>query len=293
MPGILDGGTFPGTEAPDLAPATETADSKQEESAVLVMTDIHYGRKTSSYNPSVCLERLDRVGAHLARVRQLLAEYYITELVIALIGDVNDGTDIYATQPHHQAITNVEHQARELSTYLAHWLEKQSQVWPSIRVEAVPGNHGRAGRFAHEAANWDIVAYRYLEYQARALNIPVNIGEGDDLFLRKVLIRGHNYLFYHGHDIRTFSNIPWYGMMLRLSRWLSTSLAPFDVVCMGHFHTLGYWLINRIHLFESGTMITDDEWALRTFGWESASRWWLFGVSNSRPVTWQFTIDLT
>ena len=150
MPGILDGGTFPGTEAPDLAPATETADSKQEESAVLVMTDIHYGRKTSSYNPSVCLERLDRVGAHLARVRQLLAEYNITELVIALIGDVNDGTDIYATQPHHQAITNVEHQARELSTYLAHWLEKQSQVWPSIRVEAVPGNHGRAGRFAHD-----------------------------------------------------------------------------------------------------------------------------------------------
>jgi predicted phosphodiesterase len=262
------------------------------ETAILVMTDLHYGRKTTSFNPEVCKERLKRLGATMERLREVLSGYDFDRLVVFLLGDVNDGTDIYATQPHHQAITNVEQQANELSGLLSEWLLGQIRIWGAVSVEAVPGNHGRSGRATHEAASWDVVTYRYLSLRLKnRVAVGMNTSSHDP-FIRKVKIRNHYYVLYHGHDIRTFANIPFYGMMLRTSRWLSTQIAPFDVICMGHFHTLGTWKINRVRLILSGTMISDDDWALRSLGWESACEWWLFGCSNSRPITWQFPVDL-
>jgi len=43
--------------------------------------------------------------------------------------------------------------------------------------------------------------------------------------------------------------------------------------------------INQAQLMLAGTMVTDDAWALRILGYESACAWWLFGASNSRPIT--------
>jgi hypothetical protein len=266
---------------------------RQRESAVLVFTDPHYGKKTTTFNTGVFNRRLDKVGASMGRIRELLKGYDFDELVVMALGDVNDGSEIYPTQPHHQEVSNVNKQAMRLSERLAPWLVEQKKVWGHVRVECVPGNHGRAGKWAHEAANWDMVTYEYLRLRLAGQGIAVNVNaEADNIFIRKVGIRGHQYVLYHGHDIRTFSNIPWYGMMLRISRWLSTKIAPFDVALMGHFHSFGTWKINQKQLFLSGTMVTDDDWALQTLGWESAAKWWLFGVSNKYPVTWQFGIDL-
>ena len=261
---------------------------KQAETAVLTMSDIHYGKHTKTFNPDVCKRRLDRIGVKLGRIRELLGEYEINQLVVMLLGDANDGNDIFATQAHEQAITNVEQQAWELSDYLAGWLKNQKEIWPSIRVECVPGNHGRSKGSA-EAANWDFVMYRYLKMKAKQY---ARVGYGEGEWLRKVAIRGHQYVLFHGHDVRSFSGIPFYGLLLRMTRWMSTKLAPFDLALVGHFHTSGTWRINNMRLVLSGTMVSDDDWAMRILGWESATEWSLFGVSNKRPITWQFPIEL-
>jgi predicted phosphodiesterase len=263
---------------------------KRTETAILTASDLHFGKKTSSYNPDVFQSRLKLVGERMESIRGHLCDYKFDKLVVLLLGDVNDGSEIYATQSHHQAITNVEEQASQLSDILDTWLRKLLPTWGSIEVEAIPGNHGRSGRAAHEAANWDIVTYRYLQ-KSLAHVIPVRFG-GINSFIRKITLRKHKYLLYHGHDIRSFASIPWYGMNLRLSRWMMSHLAPFDVAVMGHFHTFGHWRINKLDLLCSGTMITDDEWALQCLGWESASKWWFFGASDERPITWQFGLDL-
>lgn len=263
---------------------------QQEETAVLVMSDLHFGKQTSSFNPDVFRQRMDALNGRLAHIRGLLSDYAFDKLVVICLGDCNDGTDIYATQPHYQAITDVEAQATQLATYMAEWLRTARTTWGSVEVQAVPGNHGRSGKFAHEAANWDRVAYRYLSLMCP--DIPVIFEGKGDPFLRKIDIRGHNYLLYHGHDVRTFSSIPWYGMMLRLARWSMSELAPIDVFCMGHFHSYGDWQINQSRILATGTMVSDDEWAFRTLGWESANKWHLFGVSNKYPITWQFGLNL-
>jgi DNA polymerase II small subunit/DNA polymerase delta subunit B len=266
--------------------------ARHKESAVLTMSDLHYGKKTSSFNLESFEERLEVFGDRLVAMRESMAGYDFDELVVCLLGDVNDGTGIYATQPHHQAESNVEEQAEQLSELLAPWFRKQKKVWKDIRLETIPGNHGLVSRFCHEAANWDIVTYKYLKAKLERDGIQVGINRTGNKFLRKVQVRKHHYLLYHGHDIHSFANIPWYGMMNRISRWVTTKLAPIDVVMMGHFHTHGCWSMNRLQLLCSGTMITDDDWALQTLGWESANKWWLFGVSDKRPITWSFGMDI-
>lgn len=267
--------------------------TKHVESAILAMTDLHYGKRTGTFGVDGFGDRLGAIGDRLAAIRRALAGYTFDELHVFMLGDVNDGTGIYATQPHHQAETNVEEQAEQLSELLVPYFQRLKRDWGRVRIETVPGNHGRAGREAHEAANWDIVAYKYLRNKLTADKIPVGIGDrGRNKFLRTITVRSHKYLLYHGHDIKSFGNIPWYGMTLRVARWNTTRLAPFDVVLMGHFHTFGTWQLNNIQLMLNGTMITGDEWALQTLGWESANKWWLFGVSDKRPVTWTFAVDV-
>lgn len=265
----------------------------QTETAVLAISDLHYGKKTTTFDTDIFKERMDALANRLGAIRKHLKGYEFDKLIIACLGDANDGTDIYAGQPHYQAVTDVEQQASELAEYLSGWTLKLRDIWGPVEWECVPGNHGRAGKWAAEAANWDTVAYRYMGFRLEKDNIPVNLGEkGQDPFLRKIFVRGHPILLYHGHDIRTFSNIPWYGMMLRISRWMSTQLAPISVALMGHFHTYGVWDINRVQVRCVGTAVTDDQWALRTFGWESAPKWHLFGVSDKLPGTWQYDVKL-
>jgi len=269
--------------------------TKQRETAVLAMSDLHFGKATATYNPDVFRKRLARLGERLGRIHDLLSDYEFDELVIACLGDANDGTDIYATQPHHQAISNVEEQAIELARLLDKFGVSQADVWGKVRWECVPGNHGRSGARAAEAANWDIVAYRYLAMLNRDDRVQVHVPEQrhGDVFLRLMRIYNHGYLLYHGHDIRSYATIPWYGMSRRLMMWsISKKVAGWQVGLMGHFHTSGMWRINRLQMLLTGTMVTDDEWALRTLGWESSNSWWLFGASRKRPITWTFELDL-
>lgn len=262
----------------------------QRETAVVVITDVHYGKKTASFNPESCAQRLAAFGDSVLRIRELLSSYAFDELVVCLLGDINDGTGIYATQPHHQAITNVEEQAEEISDLLAEWCKGQQKVWKKLRLECVPGNHGRAGKFAHEAASWDVVAYKYLRNKLPK-GCELHLGK-KSAFLRVVNIRRHRYLLYHGHEIKTFGNIPWYGMLLRTARWNLSHLSPFAAVLFGHWHTFGLWQFNSVTALASGTLVTDDEWALQSLGWESANRWWMFGVSDKRPITWSFGLEV-
>lgn len=255
------------------------------------MSDIHFGKSTASYNPDVCIQRLDKCGKALERIHSLLGDYDLQELVIAILGDANDGTGIYPTQACHQSIQNPEQQADLLANILARFSEWQQSIWGNVRIEAVPGNHGRGGRFLHEAANWDIVCYRYLADRLRG-KVKVGFNDSTNPFIRRIELRGHHYLMYHGHGIRMYQTIPWYGVTQRTLKWLNSSLAPFEAVLLGHFHTCGMFPINRTMAVLSGTPISDDEWALQELGMESAPRWWLLGVSDHRANTWGFRIEL-
>jgi len=202
-------------------------------------------------------------------------------LIIAFGGDMNDGTGIYATQPHEQAITDVRQQAKENCAFLVEWLREVGKKCKGLEVQAVPGNHGRSGKFAAEAANWDMVLYDYLEMQSY---YPVLYNKQGDIFIRKFQAGPRTVLLYHGHDIITYQNIPWYGIQRRIMSWHDTALQPFDIVLLGHFHQAGMWPINRTLVVLSGTLVTGDSWGLRRVGSEAANQFSLLTIDDQGMV---------
>ena len=74
-------------------------DKKEEEEAVLVLSDVYVGKVTKSYNPKIFKERLDKVKNGMLRIVELLRNgYSLNTLNIILGGDIVDGEGIYPTQ---------------------------------------------------------------------------------------------------------------------------------------------------------------------------------------------------
>lgn len=269
--------------------------AKQTESAFLTLADAHYGKSTATFNPDICDRRFRVATERLARLRGLLSgSYEFDQLYIGMLGDINDGTDIYRTQSHHQAISNVERQAREVSWLLRRFLVEQADIWGKVTVYCVVGNHGRS-RNAHEAASWDLVAYRYTSLIVQDdPRITFHVPNDYQLFLQVVNVRGHGILMHHGHYIKSYQGTPYYGIERRALQWAALPSVPdWRVMTMGHYHTCGAIDINpRQTVLLAGTMVTDDEWALGELGKESSNKWWLFGVANSRPLTWMLPVEL-
>ncbi len=267
---------------------------KQLESCLLIASDIHFGKKTPTYDPEICKQRLNQVKDRMGKIRSMLSDYEFDNLHICFLGDINDGTDIYATQPHHQAVTNVEQQAWELAEFLAPWVKDLGDVWHShTEVLGVAGNHGRAGKSAAEAANFDIVAYKYMKLRLEHDHISVTIPDSLSPFILPFEIRGHKYLWAHGNQVQGWNGIPQYGIQRLVSNWFTSKrLGGFEVALMGHWHIATVWYLNKLTAILTGTPVTDDDYVLEKFGREAVNLWWLVGVSDSRPIAWWFDLDL-
>lgn len=280
-----------------LAATKKTKTKKSQETAVLFMTDLHFGKETNSFTAEVLEARLHDFAEKVVGVKGLIGSGYdFDKLVVCLLGDVVDGTGIYPTQAHHQGESSVLEQMRRFEDILWSALTTMASGFPEVQVEAIPGNHGRVSKFAHEADNWDLVAYQGLRQRAKAnpaSGITVKYGGKEGLWIRNVKVRDHRFLLYHGHTIRSFANIPLYGIMNRVGRWATTrEYGGFDAFACGHFHTCSYHQLNRIEIFLNGTAVTGDDWALEGLGYQSSNSWWFCGSSDNHTTTFKFPLEV-
>lgn len=261
------------------------------------MTDVHYGKKTKTFEARKLEQRLEKFAAKIADVKGLLGSgYEFDELVICMLGDMVDGTGIYPSQAHHQEDSSVLEQIRWFEEVLWRTVSTMGSAFPKVRVECIPGNHGRVSKFADESDNWDLVAYQGLQARARANpddNIDVRYGGKQGLWMRQVPVRKHKFLLNHGHTVRSFQNIPWYGLFTRIGRWSTTKeYGGFDAFACGHYHTCGYHRLNEIQIFMNGTAVTSDAWATEGLGFESSNQWWFLGSSDKHTTTFQFPMNI-
>jgi len=264
------------------------------EAMVACIADCHIGKLTKSFNVEVAGKRIRSWTKKIIKLAHLLGDgYRFNEIVLAFLGDVNDGTEIYKTQPHHQALTNVLEQAVVCAGFFNDAIDEFLDEFGKVTLVGVGGNHGRAGKLSHEACNWDLACYRLIEEHYRSnKHVHPNFHYEMD-FMQRVHVRGHPIILYHGHYIRMYQRIPWYGIITRVLRWAHSIKDGFELITMGHFHTCGFWWLDGLPILLNGTLITDDEWALVTLGMTPVPRWWLFGVSDKRIPTFQYDLLLT
>ncbi len=263
---------------------------KEEEEAVLVLSDVHVGKITNTYNPEVFKERLNKVNTGMLRIVELLRNgYKIDTLNIILAGDIVDGEGIYPTQAmsiNQGALKQVfQLGVPEFSNMFINLLK----YFKKIRVHCVRGNHGRCGRFSDETSNWDLALYEACKATTQNYkNIEWNISYNWE---NRFKIYDRTFLVVHGHQIKMALNVPHYGVTSKGMRWQG-SMGHFDYLIMGHFHAIQICEWNDWSYLMNGTFSTNDEFSEEVIGLMGSAKQLFFGVHPRKGITFHYKIKL-
>lgn len=263
-----------------------------KQTVLAVVGDFHYGKKTKTYNTEVAGKKLFEFGDKLETIKKDVGNS-VDKLVVALLGDMVDGTGIYPTQAFHQDQTDVTEQISDCNDLLVRLLSEQRKIWGKVDVVTVPGNHGRTSKFNNEASNYDRMLYAALRKDASKFGVKV---EAEDTkvgpWLKPFSVRNHKCLLYHGHSINMYSGVPWYGVKARVLGWNASGLSA-EMVFMGHYHGFGQWNVTEnCTVFLNGSSVSDDTWATENFGTGTVSKWHVIGISDDNPVEWSLGVKV-
>ncbi|MHA1286483.1 MAG: metallophosphoesterase [Candidatus Thorarchaeota archaeon] len=231
---------------------------------LLLISDIHVGRKTPSFNFQLLKRRWKEFTRRVSETSK-------EDLHIALLGDIIDGETVYPSQG-----TEIEMTVDEMIDQSICLLEDLFEKTDAKRVVCVYGNHGRSNFRGAERSNWDLVLYKRLRDR---------IGEKIEVSERwwhVTKIGRWRTLLFHGDNIRMYQQIPYYGVIQRAMRFITAGIKS-DIICMGHFHSSYYLQFNRIHIFGNGTALKDDDYALR-LGLSPSNEYWLIRLDEKKPI---------
>jgi hypothetical protein len=222
-------------------------------SAVLPIFDIQYGQLVQAqdtplglgtYSTSIFQERLARwYEAVTESLLDYSTSHAISELVIALGGDLVEGADIFAGQAWQLEVDPAK-QTVELSVYLAETLGnliafcKTEIGVKKVMVACVPGNHGKVGGKKAGAIpatmSWDWLCAEFLKLRLSGHPIDVFAIESGGALLFKSM--SHLFLLIHGQEVRGWGGIPFYGFTRFDGRAIRMTGEIFDYCLSGHIH---------------------------------------------------------
>jgi len=183
-----------------------------EETAVLLMSDVHIGKLSPTYNAEVFVVRLERLmKSMMSIVSAQRTVRAIRKLIIVLNGDIVDAESVYPSQAVEKICAVVLDQIYTHAVpALTHFLLFCLKNFEEVEIHAVRGNHGRqnaAKWTSSRSTNWDLVLYKTLQVATRDQpRLKWNIYEKDWKALFEV--QGYGFLATHGDMIRVYYNLP-------------------------------------------------------------------------------------
>ena len=277
---------------------------KLVEQAVLVLSDIHYGklnyfydyqkeRRICTYSPEIFIQESNRLLDAVQTINKLLFGGYTFErLNLFCVGDLVENEIIFKGQEKFIS-QGIVLQVVEFVSYFKKIILELLKLFPKIRVIVVGGNHGRIADL-DGGTDWDYNNYDYLvgkiiqtifEKQKRIEVVVPNSW----FYVEEIY--GWRYLLHHGSSVYSWMGIPYYGIT-RQSKSRRMEI-PFDVEVIGHFHHLmEVTTSSQAKTLVNGCWIDKDQYGWKKFGNLSVPEQWYFGISRKRPISWQFKIDL-
>ncbi|MBU4331985.1 hypothetical protein KKD19_00200 [Patescibacteria group bacterium] len=272
------------------------------EEAALMLSDIHGGEEISEeetlifgrYNWDIMRHRLHHIAERTVFwTQQALPNYRFQKLHLFMLGDMIPGDihlDTVKASPG-----NVIEWTLGTACVVAQMIGQLAAVFPKIEIEAVIGNHPRLSKkpVAKERyVNWDYVCYKVISLiLANQSNIKWHIPRS---FWIIKAIGEKKYLALHGDDIRSWMNIPYYGIdraVARLTELFASKGDFIHYVLMAHFHNTG--ILDKVvgQKIINGSVCGPNEFSLGKF-MSSEPKQILFGVHPRRGKTWLLDIDL-
>jgi hypothetical protein len=228
------------------------------------------------------------------RQREAGGGYAHERLAIAAIGDMVSGT-IHELEKHSDH-DNIVWCVYETGLVLADAVRRLSAEYPLVEAFCTSGNHGRlpdARRVQQKepTRSWDTLVYLFAREHLRLCQgvkwfIPNSYSAAFDLY-------GWRFLQTHGHDVKSWNQIPWYGLNRLVSNINALEAGrgtPIDYWLFAHFHNPASLPHATGESFVNGSLIGGNEFSLNALGRiDRPTQWMLFvhpemGLTTREPL---------
>lgn len=264
-----------------------------EEQVVQILSDWQLGHKTATFNSRVARERVQKMLKATVKIVNLHRNAYpIKTINLFLLGDFIQSERVgYLVDLSELEGTLMEQVYGQAVPLLTSYIAEISKHFEKVNIYCVRGNHGKGERGSSDKTNWDDVIYYTLAIEFRE-NERVKIKIAKE-FYQFVKISNTKFLLAHGDQVRGGSYaIPLYALLQRMLRWATAMPGEWDVLCVGHWHNFAFLEQNNQFLIVNGTLVSDDEYVRKTYGWNSSTSQILFSVHPRKGITWLYQLKL-
>ena len=226
-----------------------------------------------------------------------LAQHRFDRLWVYMLGDHVEGA-IHGGDKH-TAFQHAMLGALSVGDVFAAGIAELAQFFPEIVLVCVSGNHPRQTKpldWRGARENFDFlvatqVATRLQDYVEDG-RVTVH---APDSWMAAVQVCGWNFLLSHGHEVKGWNGIPWYGLERKARRMaaLFPSGTPLHYFCHGHFHQAASTPTPGGETYGNGAWFATDEFALDALGSATRPMQWLLGVHEERGVSWRLPIHVS
>lgn len=221
----------------------------------LMLSDIHYGKKTDKFNLKVCRERM----SHLTKTfleemdKKKVEGYNVERVIIALIGDIIESYTMHGLESASGCEFGNAKQVQSAITSLFHdVIVPIAKTGVRIDIPAVTGNHDRTdmSRTMNKPgeSNLTWIIYNTLEELVKASglkNVTFHIPTSSSVVLD---IYGNNCLYEHGDNAASNNKKGYEDLMEKRARQQDITL---HFGRFGHFHEYAIFDRGRIIVNES------------------------------------------
>lgn len=246
-----------------------------DETAVLHVTDTHYGKKTVTYDVGVCEQRLLRLCDAVEEIVTLRRKAAgIDRLVLLLGGDMVEGQDIFPHQAWETDVNIVRQVIKDGPEVVASMILFLCRLFPEIVVKGVVGNHGRLSKTGSQLLNSDAIFYeivRMLVQKAQpgcniTWDLPYDRGP-DKQWRAHTDVHGHGILLIHGDSKGSGNQLgyPWYSVGRKALMWNSLTPESYQYLYIGHNHQWADFESGGVRILATGSTESDNAHAAKNY----------------------------
>lgn len=219
----------------------------------LLLSDLHIGKLSDTYNLATARARLQQLTARVLReLNQAKKEFDVDRLVIAMLGDLIESATMHGIESARGVEFDNSRQVYEaINALLEDVLIPLARTGLRIDIPCVPGNHDRYEHTRTYAdpgeTNLSFIVYKTLERFSSALGLKnVRFLVTKNLFLEYDLF-GNTFLYDHGDEVNSPTKA---ALELRMNKF-QDQLGKFI-----HFYRVGHW--HEFHMYGRGKIIVNE-----------------------------------
>jgi len=247
------------------------------------------------YDFRIALRRAEQYVDTLLKFSQrTLSNYVFDTLYIFAHGDHVSG-EIHNAKDHSE-YRNSFRNALAVGQMHALMFRDLAPYFNDIKILYLSGNHGRRSLKKDYEGPWDnwdyLVAETAKAYCLNIENIEFMIPES---FSTCVEIEGWGFAISHGDDVKSWNNIPWYGLERKTRRLAALNAAQgrkIDYYCFGHFHNPAMQAALNGETIINGSWIATSPYVYESLSTFNEPSQWLHGVHRTFGVSWRLNMRL-